>query len=154
MLELIPQSRARRAARRAVELPCEVVAEPDFRLLGNRALDLSTGGLLLQSEEEASPGDGVVLSFRAPGKRRWIDALGKVTRVAQGRRRTDRARCLGVRFDAMDPESWALLEACLWGRPPPVPARPLRRDYARMVQAIMEEKPRRIATAPGLAGLA
>lgn len=132
----IARASQRRTVRRAVGTVCQAVTEEGFRLLGEQAIDLSTEGMLLASELEPELGADVIVSFRAPGTRLWIDAEAKVARIVRGRRRGDRARGIGLRFGELDAVSRAILTATLHGRPPPAPARPIRRDYARTVRYI------------------
>jgi hypothetical protein len=132
----IARASQRRTVRRAVGTVCQVVVEEAFALLGERAIDLSTEGMLLESEHEPTVGADVIVSFRAPGTRIWLDAEATVARIVRGRRRADRARGIGLRFRGMDAVSRAILHATLEGRPPPVPARQVRKDYARSIRTI------------------
>ncbi len=127
----------RRELRRGVTVGCQAVAEDGFRLLGDRALDLSTQGMLLETRGAfARVGEEVIVSFRPPSSRVWIDAVAKVARLVTGRRRTDRAQAVGLSFVSMDAGDRAVLAAKLRGHPPPIPARPAPMDYAAMVRAI------------------
>ncbi len=124
------------AVRRAVSVECQVVSERAFQLVARRTLDVSTGGLLVDSEADLEVGEGLIVSMRAPFTRLWIDAEAMVARLVRGRRAEDRGPRVGLRFVTMEPHERALLAASLHGVPPPVPARRLRRDYAAMVRAI------------------
>jgi hypothetical protein len=123
--------------RRSVRIDCEVVSERGFRLLARRALDLSTDGMLVQSDAQVDVGDDVIISFTAPGGRFWMDAEATVARVVRGIREGDtRGRCLGLRFRTLDSMSRAVLAASLRGLPPPIPSRHVRRDYASTIRLI------------------
>ena len=92
----------RRAFRRSVLLPCQVVRERDFRLVSSLALDLSTEGVLVLTGERVLTGESLLVSFQAPrGGLGWFDLEAKVARVIHGRRPGDRGRCLGLSFDMM-----------------------------------------------------
>jgi hypothetical protein len=100
-----PRSRLRRQ----VQPPCEVVRERDFRLVGTRILDLSTKGMLLETDLPLLTGEGLFVAFRSPGTERWFDCEATVARVLHGRRRGDRRRAVGIAFDTLDPWSEILL---------------------------------------------
>src|SRR5690606_24476358 len=100
-------------------------------------IDLSVGGMFVSGHGDGRVGDPVLVSLRAPGTRFWLDAEGEVTRVVRGLRFSDRGRSgFAVRFREIDPASQAVLSASLARRPPPIPRRPLRRNYALTVQLI------------------
>jgi len=129
----ILEKRERRMVRRALRAECHAVAEDGFRFLGEQTLDLSEGGLLLQSDHEAEVGETVLLSLKVPGGRSWIDAEATIARIVRGHRTSDEGRAYGLRFEQMAPLDRAVLAGSLEGSPPPPPARRLRRDYARSV---------------------
>ncbi len=120
----------RRAARRCVLVDCQVVRERDFSLLGERALDLSLQGMLLYSKRRAEVGEEVIVTFRVPGTRKWIDTTATVARVIQGRRPGDRGPALGLWWGELPLADERLLRSCLTPFPPTLPARPIRIDYA------------------------
>src|SRR5689334_13981122 len=91
----------RRAARRAVRVSCQVVRERDFRLLSERALDLSPDGMFVECSARVLTGEPVVLTFRDARSGRWVDAEATVVRVVHRRRAGDAVRGLGLRFDAI-----------------------------------------------------
>jgi hypothetical protein len=134
---LIREARQRRNLRRSVDLHCQAVAEEGFRLIGHRMLDLSPEGALVQTVGEADVGEGVVLTFPAPGGFSWIDAEARVVRVIRGRRHGDQGPCVALRFERLDPAARAILSGSLHGLPPPVPSRDVRRDYAATVATIL-----------------
>jgi hypothetical protein len=113
----------RRAFRREVLMPCQVVRERDFRLVSNLALDLSTEGIQVRTYERVLTGDQLLVSFRAPQTGEWFDVEAKVARVLHGRRPGDRGRCLGLSFENFGwTESLRLFEG-LRGLPPAAPKR-------------------------------
>ncbi|MGZ3424182.1 MAG: PilZ domain-containing protein [Polyangiales bacterium] len=125
----------RRSVRRYVRLECEVVRERGFRLIGKRALDMSTTGMRIAAIDDAVPGESVVFAFRAPGSAIWIDGEGTVARVAAGRRREDFGESIGVALE-IPTEVRVLLRRHLLRCPPPPPKRGARVDYAATVRRI------------------
>lgn len=95
--------------RRPISTFCEVVRERDFRLVGSRIVDLSTRGLLVESDLQVLTGDEVLVSLRSPASKRWYDVAGTVARVVHGRRKRDRRRAIGIAFDNLDVFSELLL---------------------------------------------
>lgn len=91
--------------------------ERDFRLVARRLVDLSEEGLFALSDVPVLTGEPVIVSFRAPLGRDWIDAEASVTRVVHARREGDRGRGLGIVFDRLDAAARAALAAQLgWFR--------------------------------------
>ena len=68
--------------RRSVRLPCRVRRMDDWRLLGDRAVDLSPQGLLLLSDERVDEGLELVVSFQATELPIWFDTRGTGPGVA------------------------------------------------------------------------
>lgn len=132
----IEPCRDRASLRRRADVPCQVVAEEGFRLIGAKLLDVSPRGALVESTSEARLGEAVLLSLRVPGTRAFIDAEGRVTRIVRGVRGTDRGPAIGIELSRIDPVDRALLVGALERLPPPAPARAVRRDYAKAVRAI------------------
>lgn len=128
----------RKFGRHAVGLKCEVVRERDFKLLGVCAIDLSLGGLLVQSGVPVLTGEEVILSMEAPWLRTWFDATGHVARVVHGRRPGDFGRAIGIRFDKIDRTTRAFMMAGLRYMPRLAATRAPRIDYARTVLRISE----------------
>jgi hypothetical protein len=92
---------ARARLRRAVHTPCEVVRERDFKLIGTRMLDLSTSGMLLETDLRLLTGEELIVSFKSPSSDRWYDCEATIARVLHGRRRRDERRAVGVSFESM-----------------------------------------------------
>jgi hypothetical protein len=99
------------------------VRERDFKLVSRLILDLSEAGALVASPEVVFTGELLLVSFRAPFSRGFIDAEATVVRVVHGRRDTDLGKALGIEFHALDPASRELLRTELKGLPPPLPGR-------------------------------
>jgi hypothetical protein len=95
--------------RRPVLTLCEIVRERDFRLVGSRILDLSSRGLLVESDLQVLTGEEVVVTLRSPTTKRWYDCTGTVARIVHGRRRRDRKRAVGIALDGLDAFSELLL---------------------------------------------
>lgn len=136
MKNILVRARQRLAFRRAIRLECEVVREEGFKLLGRRAIDLSTDGMCVLTDMNVLTGEDVLVTFRAPFTRTWVDAEATVARVIHGRRPGDRGRCLGLHFERLDEVARALLRTNLRGLPPPIPLRAPRVDYAATAAAI------------------
>ena len=120
----------RSAVRRAVAVECQVVREKGFVLLGERAQNLSTGGMLLLSNKRVSLGEEVIVTFRVPGTDRWVDTFATVARVVHGRRRGDPGAAIGLCFDPLASDDDRVIRWALRRVPPTFPTRPMRVDYA------------------------
>ncbi len=136
MTAILARPRQRRALRRAVRTRCQAVSADDFRLLGQRVLDLSPRGMLVAADTGVEVGEEVLVSFRAPNGGPWLDAEAEVARLVEGWRPWDPGYCIGLRFTRLDAPSRGELLVRLAGLPPPIPSRPLRRDYAETVRRI------------------
>jgi hypothetical protein len=123
MSVILARKQPRRAFRREVILSCQVVRERDFRLVADLALDLSTEGMLVSTQERVLTGEELLVSFRPPRSRRWVDLQATVARVVHGRRPSDRGRCLGLSFHGVGEADRRLLFQHLRGLPAPEPAR-------------------------------
>jgi hypothetical protein len=122
----LPSAPVRNSFRRYVRLPCEVVREHDFKVIGDLALDLSTEGMLERATRRVLTGEEVVVAFQAPRSHVWFDALGIVARVIHGRRPGDSGVCLGVEFYGMSRLMKRDLFEQLRGLEGPEASRPLR----------------------------
>jgi hypothetical protein len=114
----------RAAFRRAVRLPCQVVRERDFRLIGGLALDLSPEGMLAVASERVLTGEPVIVSFRSDRIGRWFDAEATIARVLHARRAGDAMPCFGLAFHGTDAAFREGVFRALRRLPPPVPRRP------------------------------
>ena len=135
MFEIHPV-RDRKAVRRSVVSRCEAVADRGFRLVGRTLRDLSAEGAFLETDADVEIGEEIYIAFQAPRTRLWMDARARVVRHVRGRRAGDSSRGVGLRFETIDAVDRAVLEGSLSALPPPVPARPVRADYASAVLAI------------------
>ena len=104
--------------------PCQVVRTRDFRLVGTSVVDLSTKGMLLETELPILTGEELLVSLKSPVADLWYDCEATVARVVHGRRRGDPHRALGIAFDTLDP--WNELLLCEHLRSQPVTQRHLR----------------------------
>jgi len=116
----------RSSFRRFVRMPCQVVREHDFRLIGDLAFDLSTKGMLVRACARVLTGEEVFLAFRPPRSNRWLDAQGVVSRVVHGRRPGDLGLSFGVEICAMEEDQRQHLFDQLRGLYAPDPMRPPR----------------------------
>jgi hypothetical protein len=146
----VPTNR-RGEMRRAVRLGCRVRRIEDWRLLGDRTVDLSPQGMLVLSDEAVEEGTSLVVSFQATELPIWFDTCATVTRIVQGRRPTDHGRALGVHFDTLPAVSRLILRGHLRRHPraqahrePPLDFAAARHDanvdYAEAVRRIYEAR--------------
>jgi len=126
----------RRSVRRSVFVDCQVVRERGFELIGERAADLSQDGLLLLSDRAVCIGEELIVTFRVPGTRQWIDTMATVVRVVHGRRPGDRGPSIGLAFDPLSTSDNLLVRSMTNRFPPTYPARSPRIDYAATVALI------------------
>lgn len=113
----------RREMRRTVRLGCRVRRAEDWRLLGDRTVDLSPQGMLVLSDERVEEGTELVVSFQATELPIWFDTFGTITRVVHGRRPGDAGRALGVRFETLPAVSRLILRGYLRRMPPTLATR-------------------------------
>jgi PilZ domain len=125
----LPTNR-RQEIRRSVRLGCRVRRIDDWRLLGDRTVDLSPEGMLVLSDEHVDEGAGLVVSFQATLLPIWFDTCATVTRIVEGRRPNDQGRALGVHFDTLPHVSRLILRGFLCNLPPIHAARELPPDFA------------------------
>jgi hypothetical protein len=136
----------RRAVRRAVRTECQAVAAHEFRLFGERVLDLSPRGMLVRCTRPARLGAEVIVSFRAPGPDTlWFEAEAVVARLIHGQRAADRGECAGLDFTYFEKCARHELLVRLAGLPPPVPERRLRtareRTHGSRQRMLFAEQP-------------
>jgi hypothetical protein len=139
----LPTNR-RREIRRSVRLGVRVRRVEDWRLLGDRTLDLSPQGMLVLSDERVDEGTELVVSFQATELPIWFDTFGTIRRIVEGRRPGDRGRALGVHFETLPAVSRLILRGFLRRMPVPAPTRepPIdltgeRVDYADVVRPLL-----------------
>ena len=85
-MPLFIRKNERREVRRAISMMCQIVRERDFRLVSEKALDVSPDGMLVATDVELEPGENVFVSFRATDLGLWFDTEASVARVIRGRR--------------------------------------------------------------------
>jgi hypothetical protein len=126
----IPVSR-RREIRRDIRLGCYARAMNDWRLVGDRVVDLSPEGMLLLSDERVEEGTSLVVSFQATELPIWFDTCATVARIVEGRRPGDSGRALGVHFETLPAVSRLILRGHLRRHPATAAQRDLPFDLAR-----------------------
>lgn len=112
----------RRAVRRAVELPCEVVSRYVDQPLLYWATDLSPFGMWLETKFPMQAGERLVVCFQPPiwWRARELMVFAEVVRASSGR---DNARGMAVEFNDLNVHERRTLRGWLRGRPPPLPRR-------------------------------
>ena len=139
MVDLLP-ARRRRGVRRHLRAQCRAMCWERFEVIGERLLDLSPHGALLECDAELRIGDQVLLTFRMPWGGPQVLVNAEVSRVVAGRRAGDRGRGAGLRFLDLAPEDRAELRPRLEPFEPTRAARSHPVDYALAVASI-EHRP-------------
>jgi hypothetical protein len=133
---MLTPSFAPRVVRRTARIPCQVVRLRDFRLVADLIENVSPEGLLVGPSDVVLTGEPVIVSFRLPGIRDYIDAEATVARVVHGRRPGETRRGLGLELTNLEPFAKLLFSAYTRRLPPVPPAyRPgfgRARDFARL----------------------
>jgi PilZ domain len=125
-----------RSVRHTVDIPCQIVRERDFRLVGDRIVNLSNTGMLVTPADPVLTGERLIASFRVPGSNYWIDVEATVSRVVHGRRPGEHSRAIALEFDGLDALSKLVLECALLRVPcAPPGTRPGRRSTTEVLQA-------------------
>jgi hypothetical protein len=141
-MHFLSKNPGRRAVRRAARTRCQAVGLNGFRLLGERALDLSPRGMLVACDAGVELGERLVVSFKAPGDDGlWFDAEAELSRIVQGFRPDDPGYCIGLDFLYFEKSSREELLVRLAGTPPPSPGRRVRSVRARSSAARGAEIP-------------
>jgi c-di-GMP-binding flagellar brake protein YcgR len=131
-------SNRRRALRHAVQITCQVVRERDFRLIGDRIVDLSTSGMLVTPADPVLTGERLIASFRLPNSTYWIDVEATVARVVHGRRPSEHTRAIALEFDELPGLTELVLCMGLQSAPPVPPrTRPGRRSTPGLLGALL-----------------
>jgi hypothetical protein len=141
---------ARRALRRAVRMPCELLSDLWDEPVAHVLRDLSPLGAFVDSPLPLETGDALLVSVPAvaqglntmrvehQGLGRDLVLSARVVRSSLGRRRGEMGRSgMGLAFEASETERLALMRI-LWGFPPPLP----RRGAPRFIDVpvILEER--------------
>lgn len=135
-MPLFVRKNERREVRRAISMTCQIVRERDFRLVSEKALDVSPDGMLVATDVELEPGENVFVSFRATELGLWFDTEARVARVIRGRRPGDRGRGVALRFSTLPRVKRLILRGHLRRVPPPIPRRAQRIDWAATIRSI------------------
>lgn len=135
-MPLFVRKNERREVRRAISMTCQIVRERDFRLVSEKALDVSPDGMLVATDVELEPGENVFVSFRATELGLWFDTEARVARVIRGRRPGDRGRGVALRFSTLPRVKRLILRGHLRKVPPPIPRRAQRIDWAATIRSI------------------
>ena len=124
-------STSRRALRRAVELPCEVISRHLDEPLLYWASDLTPQGVWVETTAPMPLGERVVVCFEPTiwWCRRELVLFAEVTRVAWTRAPSERG--MGLVFTDITEHEQRALAAWLRGRPPPLPRRRARSTSER-----------------------
>jgi hypothetical protein len=109
---------SRRAARRAVEMGCAVIASGWDRPIASQCTDMSPFGMWLETSYPVKAGDTVVVCFVPPKRDRELNLFARVRRVAG---RKDGSFGVGVEYDSLDWFEQKTLADCLRGIPPRFP---------------------------------
>jgi hypothetical protein len=118
--ETIPESR--RAARRAVDFPIELVASSWDRPVASRCTDLSPFGMWLETTLPLVEGDDVVVCFTPPQRQRPMTLFARVRHVVRddlGVR--SQAFGVGLEFENATVFEEKTLGDALVGMPPRLP---------------------------------
>jgi hypothetical protein len=130
MRESQVEAMRRRALRRAVEIPCEVVSRYVDQPLLYWATDLTPQGMWLDTNFPMERGEELVVCFKPavwwPG--RELMFFSEVVRSAQGG-----STGMGLRFLDIDVHEARALKAWLRFRPPPLPKRRPRSKKERLL---------------------
>ena len=117
-------------------LACQVVRERDFRLVADRALDLSPDGMLVRTDADLELGESLIVSFHAAKLGLWFDSEAHVARIEKGRREGDRGAGIGLSFSTLDRVKRLILRGHLRRVPPPLPRRAQRIDWTATVRSV------------------
>jgi hypothetical protein len=135
--DILVPSQHRKMIRRAWRSRCHAISLQDFRMIGQKVLDMSPHGLLVAADTPVERGERVLVSFRAPGSSQWFDAEARVARVIEGWRDGDPGYCMGLHFTRIPLSARLALRDRLRGLPPPLPQRHVRMDYAESIRRIL-----------------
>jgi hypothetical protein len=115
-----------------------VVRERDFRLIGDRIVDLSPTGALVMPADPVLTGERLIVSFELPHLPFWFDAEAIVARVVHGRRPGEYTRGIALDFQGVSGVQRFMLEQSLRYLPPAPPSyRPGRRDGSGLLSHLV-----------------
>jgi len=118
---------SRAAARRAVNLPCDLLVAEWDRPIASRCTDLSPVGMYLETSFPVFEDKVVAVCFTPPGCRTELSLFGRVRHVSCVDDDSARDRFgVGLRFAAVTDDERRLLAEALRGLPPRLPVEPAR----------------------------
>lgn len=136
-MALLVRRNDRREVRRSLSLRCQMIRAKDFDFVGERVLDLSPDGMLVETSADLEPGETVHVSFQATDLNLWFHTDAKVARRVRGRRDEDRGvRAVGLSFAGLSRLRRLILRGHLRRVPPPLPKRAQRIDWAATVRSV------------------
>ena len=103
----------RRAARRGVDVDCELMTSQQDSPIATRCTELSPYGMWLETGATADAGDEVVLCFVPPRRDRELLVFGRVKRTSHSG--------MAIEFESLDCFEQNSLADCLRGIPPRLP---------------------------------
>jgi hypothetical protein len=120
-----PSHEARRTARRAVGLQCELITNRWDFPVQSQCSDLSELGMKLETTFPLEDGDDVVLSFTTPHFDEVLTVFAKVRHVhRRAAHEVTGEKGVGLEFSSMSMRENLLLAAALRGIPPALPKPP------------------------------
>jgi len=122
--------------RHRLDLACQIVRERDFRVIADRAVDVSPNGMLVVTDHDLEAGENLFVTFKATQLGLWFDTEASVERFVLGRRAADRAPGVGIRFTTLDPVKRLILRGHLRRVPPPLPSRSQRIDWTATIRRL------------------
>jgi hypothetical protein len=117
-------SSTRRALRRTVELPCDLLSSR-AGVSREHMLDLSTRGACVTSTAALAYQDELLVAFTPPGMRTSIEAIARVAHVARPSilgLESVGVDVLGLEFAGLPASASRDIERALRGLPPPLPS--------------------------------
>lgn len=117
---------ARRCARRAVDLACDLIIDRWDQPVQSHCVDLSPYGMLLETTFPVDDGEQVMLSFRPPASSKEVILFARVRHVRRDPAAID-VDGVGLEFENTTVWEQQKLAAALKGLPPPLPGQ-RRRD--------------------------
>jgi len=116
---------SRRAARRAVDLCCDVVVAGWDRPIASQCTDVSPFGMWLETSYPVKSGETLVVCFVPPKRERELTLFARVRRVDG---RDDGSYGVGLEYDSLDWFEQKTLADCLRGLPPRFPGKKKRHE--------------------------
>lgn len=113
---------SRRAARRAVDLSCEIIICRWDRPVRSRGTDLSPYGMWIETTVPLAVGEQVVVELSPPGRERALPLFARVMRIERDERDLV-SGSIGVGLEFVNVTIWEqrILTGALRGLPPHLP---------------------------------